>query len=86
LEETGLRDADRHAWQRFVPLTVELVDHIRQEVTVRDFWRNTHAQNVLRSWIVRFLDDNNIIDFERQEAVADRLVQLAKARHVSLTT
>ena len=69
-----------------VPATVDLVDHIRQEVRIRDFWRNAHAQTVLRGWIVRFLDDGDLIPFERQEAVADRLVQLAKQRHVSLTT
>src|SRR5206468_1814483 len=31
--------------------TVEIVEHIRQEIRVVDFWRNTHAQNVLRGWV-----------------------------------
>ena len=77
---------DQDQWAHLVPITVDLVEHVRQEVRLRDFWRNVHAQTVLRSWIVRYLDENDVIPFERQEAVADRLVQLAKARHVSLTT
>jgi len=84
MEETDAEGKEYEEWKGLIPLTVELVDHIRQEIHIRDFWRNAHAQEVLRGWIVRFLDDNDIIPFERQEAVADRLVQLAKARHVSL--
>lgn len=85
LEETGVTEEDADRWQKLVGLTVDLVDHVRQEVGIRDFWRNTHAQNVLRGWIVGFLDEHDVVEFDRQEAVADRLLQLAKARHVSLT-
>ncbi len=67
-------------------LTVEMVDHIRQEIRNVDFWRNVHAQNLLRSWIVRFLDDHDVVPFKRQQRVADRIVELAKALHVRLTT
>lgn len=67
-------------------MTVELVEHIRQEIRIVDFWHNTHAQNVLRGWIVRFLDDRDAIPFIRQQAVSDRIVELAKALHSRLTT
>jgi type I restriction enzyme R subunit len=67
-------------------LTVEMVEHIRQEIRMVDFWRNTHAQNVLRGWIVGFLDEHDVVPFRRQPAVADRMVELAKALHTRLTT
>jgi type I restriction enzyme R subunit len=70
---------------RCAELTVELVQHLRQEVQLVDFWRNAYAQNVLRKWVaVDFLDANDLVPFHRQEAVADRLVELAKALHVRL--
>jgi len=73
------------ALARYAELTVELVQHLRQEVRNVDFWRNAHAQNVLRSWIVRdFLDEHDLVPFERQQAVADQLVELAKALHTRL--
>ncbi len=44
-----------------------------------------HPQNVLRDWVaVDFLDANDIVPFDRQQAVADRLVELAKALHTRL--
>jgi type I restriction enzyme R subunit len=71
--------------QQYAELTVELVDHVCQEVRLVDFWRNAHAQNVLRNWVaVDFLDANDVVPFERQQAVADRLVELAKALHTRL--
>ena len=73
------------ALARYAELAVELVQHLRQEVRNVDFWRNAHAQNVLRSWIVRdFLDEHDLVPFERQQAVADQLVELAKALHLRL--
>jgi type I restriction enzyme R subunit len=70
---------------KYADLAVELVGHLRQEVRLVDFWRNVHAQNTLRKWIaVDFLDANDLVPFERQEAVADRLVELAKALHTRL--
>ncbi len=86
VEERGGRDhlADEEL-ERLARLTVEMVDHIRQEIRMVDFWRNTHAQNVLRGWLVTFLDDQSILPFGRLEAIADQLVEIAKARHTRLT-
>jgi type I restriction enzyme R subunit len=86
VDETGVEPGQRERMQKLIAATVDLVDHIRQEIRMRDFWRNTHGQTVLRGWIVQYLDRENVVVFERQEATADRLVQLAKARHVNLTT
>ena len=65
-------------------LTVDLVDHVRQEVRLVDFHRNAHAQEVLRKWIVQHLDDQNILPYERLPAVAGRLLELSKAIRAKL--
>lgn len=69
---------------KYLEATVELVDHIRQEIAVVDFWRNPNSQNVLRGWVVKFLDDDNLIAFERQKALADEIVELARVLHTGL--
>ena len=50
-----------------------------------DFWRTAEAQRRLRGWIVDFLDDNDLVPFEAQEKCADRIVELARNRHIWLT-
>lgn len=70
---------------RLRDVTVELVDHIQQEILLVGFWRNPHAQDVLHKWTVQFLDDQgDVVPFDRLGAVADRLVELAKANHHKL--
>jgi type I restriction enzyme, R subunit len=64
-----------------IRMTVELVEEIRQEVRRVDFWRSAHAQDVLRMSIVRLLDDHDAVPFERQRIAADRILDLARARH-----
>jgi type I restriction enzyme, R subunit len=65
-----------------VGLTVQLVDRISAETAVVGFWSNAHAQEVLRGQIFTFLDDYEVVDFDRADGVADRLMELAKAnRH-----
>jgi type I restriction enzyme R subunit len=66
--------------------TVEIVNYIRSSVRRVHFWQNLVAQDELRSWLVQYLDDNNLIPFEKQESVADRLVQLARHNHERLVT
>lgn len=64
-------------------LTVEIVDHIQQEVSIVGFWEphKTQAREGLRSWIVQALDAADVLPFSRLEAVADRLMELAKSNH-----
>lgn len=72
---------------RLIELTVEIVEHIRQEIGAVDFWSNVHRQTTLRQWIVRFLDDaDGLIPFERLAHTADLLVELAKANHERLVS
>ncbi len=87
VEEIGVgSDPSTDQLPRLAGLTVELVEHIRQEIRAVDFWRNIVAQNALRGWIGQFLDDQDLIPFRRQQAVADRLIELARTHHERLTT
>jgi type I restriction enzyme R subunit len=65
-------------------LTVQLVASIRTEIGVVGFWKNAVAQEVLRSAIFTFLDDHEIVPFDSADAVADRLLELAKANQAKL--
>jgi type I restriction enzyme, R subunit len=82
LEEAGGDGAvPAEQMSRLAGLTIELVEHLRQEIRMVDFWRNRSAQEVLRMSIVRLLDEHDAVPFERQRAVADRIMELAHARH-----
>jgi type I restriction enzyme R subunit len=65
-------------------LTVQLVDHIRTQTSIVGFWSNPHAREVLRGEIFTFLDDYEIVPFEDADAVADQLMELAKANQHKL--
>ena len=84
--EEGERKIDKMNLEKMAALTVEMVGHIAQEIRAVDFWRNIMAQNMLRGWIVRYLDDNDIVKFEKLERVADQLMDLAKTKHGQLVT
>lgn len=75
-------DTDGTTLRRLCEVTVELVDHIQQDVRLVGFWQNPNAQDALRKWLVQHLDDHDgLVEFDRLEAVADRLVELARANH-----
>jgi type I restriction enzyme R subunit len=54
-------------------------DIVRAAVNVVGFWKNAPRQEELRGQIFVFLDENEIVDFDRADEVADRLMELAKA-------
>jgi type I restriction enzyme R subunit len=61
-------------------LTVDLVDRvIREAVGAVGFWKSVPRQEELRSKLFMFVDENEIVDFERADALADRLMDLVKA-------
>lgn len=71
--------------ERLCALTVDLVDHVKQEVGIVGFWGKSTAREGLRSWMFMSLDDADVVPFDRLDAVADRLMELAKANHHKLT-
>jgi type I restriction enzyme R subunit len=63
---------------------VALVAQIRQEIDRVDFWRKRVAREQLRGRVLRYLDDHDLVPFDRQEALADQLVETAHANHTLL--
>ncbi len=81
-KEAAVAAADK---QWLAKLTVEMVERlIRPEVRNVGFWKSAPRQEELRGRLFIFLDDNSLVDFERAEGVADRLMELAKANHEKL--
>ena len=54
-------------------LKVEMVAMIRRPTCTLNFWRGAYKQDRLRGDLVEFLDDNELVPFEGQEAVADEI-------------
>jgi type I restriction enzyme R subunit len=51
---------------------------VPRALTVR-FWQNPHAQDELRGGLIHLLDDRDVFPFEELPAIADKLLELAKA-------
>lgn len=83
-EVAGKGSLEREASDRLCAVTVDLVEHIQQEIGIVGFWSKPQARETLRSWIFTTLDDANVLPFKRLEAVADKLMELAKANHQRL--
>jgi len=67
-------------------LTVRMVDElIRRTIHVVGFWKSATRQKELHGQLFAFLDENEVVEFDRAEAVADRLMELAKANQHKLT-
>ena len=84
LADRVLADGDKEELGELAGLTVKMVETVRRSTCTVDFWRNAHRQNLLRGEIVEFLDDYDVVPFNEQEAVADEVVELAKALHARL--
>ncbi|WP_203329067.1 type I restriction endonuclease subunit R [Candidatus Laterigemmans baculatus] len=70
---------------RLAEQTVEMVDRlIRPSIAVVDFWKNATRQDELRGQLFRFLDESEIIDFDRLDAATARLMELSRANHDKL--
>jgi type I restriction enzyme R subunit len=66
-------------------LTLDMVDRlIVDEVSNVGFWKSATRQEELRNKLFVFLDENEVVDFDRADALADRLMDLAKANHARL--
>jgi type I restriction enzyme R subunit len=66
-------------------LTVALIGEISKEIGKVDFWRNPHLREDLQSFVRTYLDDHEVVPWEKQEEMASRIVELAKALHTRLT-
>ena len=84
-EFAGKAEVAEDDLKKLLGATVELVDHVQQEIRLVGFWKNAVAQGVLKNWIVQLLDDQNLFDFDKLPEVADRIVELAKVNQHKLT-
>lgn len=67
-------------------LALDMVERlIRDAVSNVGFWKSAPRQEELRGRLFVFLDDNSIVDFDRADEVADRLMDLAKANQHKLS-
>ena len=63
-----------------VHLAEDIVVEIAAHAGIVRFWHNPHAQDALRRQLIHTLDDrDDLFPFHGQAAVADRLMELAKA-------
>lgn len=87
LQEAVAPDGDLTAEQSAVlrQATVQIVADLRAEIIKIGFWQNVYAQNILRQHIVKLLDEYNLLPYERLLPLADRIVDLARARHSELS-
>jgi type I restriction enzyme, R subunit len=60
-------------------LAEEIVVEVTDHAGIVRFWHNPHAQDELRKEIIHTLDDRDLFPFSEQAAVADRLMELARA-------
>ncbi len=70
---------------RLIDLTVEVVEIIRQEISRVNFWSDYHKQTVLRKHVLDLIDRPDITDdLGFAEALADKLIEVAKYNHARL--
>lgn len=63
-----------------IDITQELVENIiRPDVRQVDFWRQPHKQEALKSKVLQFLDRHDLFEFSQLQAVADEIVDVARA-------
>ncbi len=56
IDEYG-QPPDEQKMKAFCEAVIEIVEHVSQEIRIRDFWRRKPAQNLLRTWIINEIDD-----------------------------
>lgn len=85
VEESG-RHLEGEEFRTAVVTTIEIVDHIRQEIRRVGFWRDPPSRQRLENWVYRRLRRSRLISNDRVQELSVRLVDLAKSRHRFLTS
>ncbi|MBA3868762.1 MAG: HsdR family type I site-specific deoxyribonuclease [Anaerolineae bacterium] len=71
--------------QRFAGFTVEVVALIREQITRKDFWATQDLRQQLEAKLKIYLDEHDVVTYEKLDFTVDRIVELAKRRHTDLT-
>lgn len=81
----GEQEPSEKKQAKIVELTTDIVDHIRQEITIAGFWNKTQARDDLHGWIFKRLDESRLIKWEDLDSISSELMNLAKANRRKLT-
>jgi len=87
IKHAGLdgKSMDATAIRKVAGMTVDILDHIRQEIRAAGFWQHPNKREVLRSWVEVYLYENDAIqDHDKVPALADQIVDQAKSKHTVL--
>jgi type I restriction enzyme R subunit len=66
-------------------LAEDIAVEVMRHAGIVRFWRNPYAQDEMRKDIIHALDDRDLFPFPNQAAVADRLMELARANQSLIT-
>ena len=69
-----------------VTATVEIVEHVRNEIARVGFWRDPPSRQRLENWVYRHLRRSRLVPEDKVQELAIRIVDLAKSRHRFLTS
>jgi len=81
IEEYSGQALDGDTFRSVISSTIEIVDHIRHEINRVGFWRDPPSRQRLENWIYRCLRRSHLVPNDKVQALAIRLVDLAKNRH-----
>lgn len=71
--------------KRLVELTVEIVEVIKSEISLVNFWGDPQKQQTLRTHVIRLIDQPDLTDdYAFAEALTDKLIEVAKYNHKRL--
>ncbi|MFV8268113.1 type I restriction endonuclease subunit R [Mycolicibacterium peregrinum] len=76
ITDAGMRDGVR---VDIVHVAQEIVIQVEASASMVRFWDNPHAQDTLRKQLIHTIDDRDLVPFEEQAPLADKLMELAKA-------
>lgn len=81
IDDSSGKQLEGDAFRDAVACTVEIVEHIRKEISRVGFWRDPPSRQRLENWIYRRLRRSRLVPEEKVQELAIRLVDLAKSRH-----
>ena len=78
-------DSPQEVLVEILSVAEEIVEEVVTRSTTVLFWRNAHAQDELRKQIILILDSrDDLFPFEEQAALADKLMELARANRAMI--
>jgi type I restriction enzyme, R subunit len=86
IEESSGQPLEGDSFRTAVTATIDIVDHIKEEIRRVGFWRDPPSRQRLENWVYRSLRRSRLVPNEEVQELAIRFVDLAKSRHRFLVT